>query len=68
MGILAGVLNLCPSENNCLKYLDVLLCWWGWISVGERTKRECKRADFRTLGNSVIWGTGRKTESSREEQ
>ena len=33
-GILARVLNLGSNEDNCLKYLDVLLCWWKWISVG----------------------------------
>ena len=34
MGILARVLNLGSNEDNCLKYLDVLLRWWKWISVG----------------------------------
>ena len=34
MGILARVLNLGSNEDNSLKYLDVLLRWWKWISVG----------------------------------
>lgn len=62
MGLSARVLSLGPSGNSHGISTFSCVCWWQLVSAGEWTKREYKGAEFRTLGNTFLWGIGRKIE------